>query len=91
MRIAKKARNGAPKQTMKVPLDKKLIWQIYNHFNPGVDNQHQADILSWLGLSVAQSHDKYLGLHTVVARNKTKPLRRLRREFGRGFKGRFSP
>ena len=43
-------------------------------------------VLSALGLKSVQSHDKYLGIPTIIGRKKPKNFEEIN-EFGSGFKG----
>ncbi|KAL5735902.1 hypothetical protein ACOSQ2_030690 [Xanthoceras sorbifolium] len=56
-------------------------------FSPNVEDDRSASILNCLGLANAQAHDKYLGLPTMVGKNKRKTFSDIKERVWRKIRG----
>ncbi|KAL5805331.1 hypothetical protein ACOSQ3_032131 [Xanthoceras sorbifolium] len=56
-------------------------------FSPNVEDVCSASILNYLGLANAQAHDKYLGLPTMVGKNKRKTFNDIKERVWRKIRG----
>ncbi|KAL5827063.1 hypothetical protein ACOSQ4_018860 [Xanthoceras sorbifolium] len=75
-------------QTYEKASDQQINLQKSNiTFSPNVEGVQRASIPNWLDLTNAQAHDKYLGLPTMVGKNKRKTFCNIKERVWRKIRG----